>query len=189
MRPKQLPIKKLKAHIASLKRQHNITLRYGSPHHDEIRGVTYIPRISTTLDYIVALHEIGHALDIRITWWAEKVKNIKLSIDEIEIEGNNRISPKRLRQLTAKLDRLAKKTDAIQACIDSNKWTWENERTAWRYAFKQSLVWNKQCKMKVEECLRSYWVARKPKQNWSLQKIMDHYQRFYLKYTMPVFTE
>jgi hypothetical protein len=113
---------------------------------------------------------------------------IKNKADQIEIQIHSTTSIGEIKILIEELSNLSLKLNQILKLVNSKKWIWENEKRAWDFSFTTSLIWNKKCQQKVVNSMKSYWMSHGPKNEWSMEKMMSGYMKYYLKYIQPVYS-
>lgn len=188
-RPKTLPVTKQKAHVRSLIKEHGLKVKWGGfPHYDAPEQVVYLPWMRTDLDYIICLHEIGHALDPRIEELTSRVQRLKLEADGIEefVASDEKTTCGELNYLYKRMQQISQETTARSKAIGSPLWLWKNERIAWQYAFRNALLWNDVCTQHVVQGMnRYYWGSQAAKNH--IGDGGKHYHRFVMHYVRPIF--
>lgn len=124
-RPQKLPLKKLKAHIGQLKKKHSLHLKWSTfnPHHNEIKRIVYVPFIYSFYDYLVCLHEIGHALTPTLRHAGDRF----FYLSRASKRFNRVIGTSATKEDVNILNRLNNITHRLHKEVDSLQWLWSNE--------------------------------------------------------------
>lgn len=155
---KKSKLEKLKDHILYLQKKHKLKIVWGKSvgyYYDVLNEILYFPPILSSKDYILALHEIGHALTPRLKRSKADYNKTSRQLDNMKkfpkIKSEQLIYLKLFAKLFKKCQRLIDK-------MQTPTWIWENEVLAWQYAYKTSLIWNNKLKYFVNKCICSYWT-------------------------------
>ena len=131
-----------------------------------------IKSISNSKDYLISMHEIGHALTPRIRLARDKYLSLYDKTVDMKFPRNKSKTVKFLKEFKRNYAECLK----CSRIINSPHWRITNETIAWRYAFKNSLIWNDKLKMLVLDSIMTYH---------KLTKISR--KRFHEKYIVPIF--
>jgi hypothetical protein len=202
IRPKTLPLKKLKQHIQCLRKENNLRIKWisvnAAARYDPSENILHIPRIESIKNYLTCLHEIGHCLDKNIQTAAAKyhklVKKSKRLGNETDcivsnVEKLNVNSAKfTLIKIKSQFRNVSRCVKRLEKKITSKEWVWNNEMNAWKYAYKNALVWNKKCEEHSRLSMFSYWMFSEdiPLKTTEDEKAIS-FANFKKKYEDPIF--
>jgi hypothetical protein len=179
-RPTRLSLKKLRDHITFLEKRHKLNIQWDvtykeNQYYDALTDTIYLYPISSVMDYLCSLHEIGHALTPAFKGVVKKYNEIdKLKFENFPSDPDEKI------RLLKNLEKFVLMGKRLNEKIYSCEWECGNELIAWKYTFQNSLVWNKRCTFFCTSNILTYW--HKHSKNSKINK-----ETFTKKYISPIF--
>lgn len=185
-RPSKLSIKKLKSHFNSFRKKHGVRVKWGnySPHYNELCRTVFLPPITSQLSYIIALHELGHALTPRLQRAGDELKSLNDKLHHLKSEFRQNCTIQIKYKLLQQMNGVTEWAKRIQKRVGTRDWQWKNESLAWRFVFLNSLIWSPKYERYIDECISSYWNNH---EGHITKELVNERLKFQKKYINPIF--
>lgn len=185
-------LRSLKKHIASLKKEHNLNIKWGHSYgvYDSVANIIKVPHIKNYKHYLIVMHEIGHALSDHQMYAKTEMEVLSDKLKVLDLIAFTEMNDKNKLHFLKKLEKLTAEYTSFCKSIYAPKWSWKNEMVAWEYVIQNSIIWDKKCEKFARKSMMSYWIVMGNRNtNMSMTDIYKSYCKFTNKYVNPIFSD